>query len=172
MEDGYGWEKLFSEQMCRHFSKDFGLEIRIARSTTSTAPSVPGTAAARKRQRRSAGKVAAAVVSGDHQIDIWGNGRQRRSFMYIDDCIEGIQRMMASDVNVPLNLGSSETVTIDGLVDLVEKIAGSRQRRSYRHDAPQGVSSRSSDNTMILEHLGWQPSIPLSDGREKTYAWI
>ena len=171
-EDGYGWEKLFSEQMCRHFSKDFGLEIRVARLHNVYGPVGTWDGGREKALAAICRKVAAAVVSGDHDIDIWGDGHQRRSFMYIDDCIEGIQRIMASDVDVPLNLGSSETVTIDGLVDPVEKIAGSRRRRSYTRDAPQGVNSRSSDNTMILERLGWQPSIPLADGLEKTYAWI
>jgi len=171
-EDGYGWEKLFSERMCRHFSEDFGLQIRIARLHNVYGPFGTWDGGREKAPAAICRKVAAAVASGDHHIEIWGDGRQRRSFMYIDDCTEGIQRIMASDVDVPLNLGSSETVTIDGLVDVVQEIAGIRLRRSYRLDAPTGVNGRSSDNTMILERLGWHPSIPLGDGINKTYAWI
>jgi nucleoside-diphosphate-sugar epimerase len=171
-EDGYGWEKLFSERMCRHFSEDFGLQIRIARLHNVYGPFGTWDGGREKAPAAICRKVVAAVVSGDHHIEIWGDGRQRRSFMCIDDCIEGIQRIMASDVDVPLNLGSSETVTIDGLVDVVEEIAGIRLRRSYRLDAPTGVNGRSSDNSMILERLGWQPSIPLVAGIEKTYEWI
>src|SRR5262245_15008054 len=171
-EDGYGWEKLFSERMCRHFSEEFGLRIRVARLHNVYGPFGTWDGGREKAPAAICRKVVAAVVSGDHHIEIWGDGRQRRSFMFIGDCIEGIQRIMASDVDVPLNLGSSETVTVDELVDVVEEIAGIRLRRSYRLDAPTGVNGRSSDNTMILQRLAWQPSISLAAGIEKTYDWI
>ena len=171
-EDGYGWEKLFSERMCRHFSEDFGLQTRVARLHNVYGPHGTWDGGREKAPAAICRKVIAAKVSGDHRIEIWGDGRQGRSFTYIDDCIEGIGRLMQSDVDAPINLGSSETVTINDLVAIVEQIAGIRLERAYKLDAPKGVNGRSSDNTMILEKLGWAPSTPLRDGIEKTYAWI
>jgi GDP-D-mannose 3',5'-epimerase len=113
-----------------------------------------------------------ALVSGDHQIEIWGDGHQTRSFMYIDDCVAGSQMIMASDIAEPINLGSSELVSINGLVDIVEDIAGLRLRRNYNLGAPKGVRGRNSDNTEILARLNWEPSISLRNGLEKTYRWI
>ncbi len=117
-------------------------------------------------------KVAQAVLSGDHRIEIWGDGEQSRSFMYIDDCLHGSQMIMRGDSGEPVNLGSSELVTINQLVDMVERIAGVRCERSHRLDAPQGVRGRNSDNTLIREIHGWEPSVALLDGLEKTYAWV
>ena len=171
-EDGYGWEKLFSERMCRHFSEDFGIETRVARFHNVYGPHGTWDGGREKAPAAICRKVIEAAVSGNHRIEIWGDGRQGRSFTYIDDCTEGIARLMASEVAEPINLGSSETVTINDLVDLVEEIAGIDLERSYKLDAPKGVDGRSSDNTLILDRLGWAPSTPLRDGIAKTYAWI
>jgi len=171
-EDGYGWEKLFSDRMCRHFSEDFDLQTRVARFHNVYGPHGTWDGGREKAPAAICRKVIAAKISGDHRIQIWGDGKQVRSFTYIDDCIEGINRLMASGVGEPINLGSSETVTIGDLVDIVEEIAGVALERSYQLDAPKGVDGRSSDNTMILERLSWAPSTSLRDGIEKTYRWI
>jgi len=170
-EDGYGWEKLFSERMCRHFTEDFGLRTRVARLHNVYGPHGAWDGGREKAPAAICRKVIEAKLNGGI-IEIWGDGRQLRSFMYIDDCIEGIGRIMDSDIDTPINLGSSETVTVNGLVELVEQIADVRLERVYKLDAPKGVDNRSSDNTMIVDRLGWQPSIPLRDGLERTYAWI
>ncbi len=171
-EDGYGWEKLFSERMCRHFEEDFGLTTRVARYHNVYGPDGTWTGGREKAPAAICRKVIEAKRSGKHEINIWGDGKQTRSFMYIDDCVEGTQRLMASDVDVPINLGSSELVTINGLVDMVEDIAGVKLKRTYDLTAPKGVNGRNSDNTLIQERLGWEPSIRLRDGMEKTYRWI
>jgi nucleoside-diphosphate-sugar epimerase len=171
-EDGYGWEKLFSERMCRHFSEDYGLTTRVARYHNVYGPHGTWTGGREKAPAAICRKVAEAVVYGHNQIEIWGDGRQTRSFMYIDDCIEGTLRIMASDIEEPINLGSSQMVTIDELVDSVEEIAGVELVRRYDPRAPKGVRGRNSDNAMILERLGWEPSISLYEGLEQTYRWI
>jgi len=171
-EDGYGWEKLFSERMCRHFREDFGLETRVARFHNVYGPHGTWDGGREKAPAAICRKVIAAKLSGRHQIEIWGDGRQARSFMYIDDCIQGIDRILTSSVLEPINLGSRELVTVNQLVDLVEAIAGVRLERRYKLDAPKGVNGRNSDNTLIRSRLGWEPSTPLRDGLERTYAWI
>lgn len=171
-EDGYGWEKLFSERMCRHFSEDFGLTTRVARYHNVYGPYGTWTGGREKAPAAICRKTAEAQLSGNHEIDIWGDGEQTRSFMYVDDCVEGTLKIMASDIDEPINLGSSEMVTINGLIDIIEGIAGINVRRRYELDAPTGVRGRNSDNTMILERLGWEPSIGLRDGLEQTYRWI
>jgi nucleoside-diphosphate-sugar epimerase len=171
-EDGYGWEKLFSERMCRHFTEDFGLTTRVARYHNVYGPHGTWTGGREKAPAAICRKIAEAVVSGNHEIEIWGDGEQTRSFMYIDDCVEGTLKIMGSDIDEPINLGSSEMVTINGLVDIIEGIAGIKVRRRYDLEAPKGVRGRNSDNTMILKRLGWEPRISLHDGLEKTYAWI
>jgi nucleoside-diphosphate-sugar epimerase len=171
-EDGYGWEKLFTERMCRHFAEDFGLETRVARYHNVYGPLGTFDGGREKAPAAICRKVATAKLSGDHRIEIWGDGEQTRSFMYIDDCVDGTLRITESDVTEPLNLGSNELVTINGLVDIVEEIAGIRLERSYVLDAPQGVRGRNSDNTRIQKHLGWQPEISLADGLERTYRWV
>lgn len=171
-EDGYGWEKLFSERMCRHFTEDYGLVTRVARYHNVYGPHGTWTGGREKAPAAVCRKVAEAALSGDHRIEIWGDGRQTRSFMYIDDCLHGTRMIMDGDSAVPVNLGSSELVSINQLVDLVEQIAGIRCERRYRLDAPQGVRGRNSDNTLIRELYGWEPSIPLIDGLERTYAWV
>ncbi len=171
-EDGYGWEKLFSERMCRHFSEDFGLVTRVARFHNVYGPHGTWTGGREKAPAAICRKIARAQVSGRHEIEVWGDGEQTRSFMYIDDCIEGTLKIMSSDIDQPLNLGSDEQVTINGLVDTVEEIAGITVDRHYQLDAPKGVRGRNSDNTMILDRLGWEPSMSLREGLEHTYRWI
>jgi nucleoside-diphosphate-sugar epimerase len=171
-EDGYGWEKLFSERMCRHFMEDFGLPVRVARYHNVYGPQGCWTGGREKAPAAICRKVAEAELSGRHEIEIWGDGEQTRSFMYVDDCVYGTKAIMRSGVDAPINLGSEEIVTINQLVDLVEEIAGIRVERNYNTDAPKGVRGRSSDNTMIRDRLGWEPSIRLADGLEWTYAWI
>ena len=171
-EDGYGWEKLFSERMCCHFSEDFGLKTRVARYHNVYGPNGTYEGGREKAPAAICRKVAQAKLSGTNEIEIWGDGQQRRSFMYIDDCLRGTELLMWSDVEEPLNIGSAELVSIDELVDLVEHIAGVKLNRRYKLDAPQGVRGRNSDNTLIRERLGWEPSISLREGLEETYRWV
>jgi GDP-D-mannose 3', 5'-epimerase len=171
-EDGYGWEKLFSERMCRHFREDFGLYTRVARFHNVYGPWGTWSGGREKAPAAICRKAIEAKLTGKHEIEIWGTGNQTRSFMYIDDCLEGVQKIMKSEILGPINLGSSEAVSINQLVDLVEGIAGIHLERKYDLDAPQGVNGRNSDNTLIRKYLNWEPSIPLQAGLEKTYAWI
>jgi GDP-D-mannose 3', 5'-epimerase len=171
-EDGYGWEKLFSERMCRHFREDFGLHTRVARFHNVYGPYGTWEGGREKAPAAVIRKVIHAKETGDHTIEIWGNGKQTRSFMYIDDCIKGILAIMHSDILEPINLGSNELTTINGLVDIVEDIAGVKLERKYNLSAPKGVNGRNSDNTKIMEYLGWEPGIRLRDGMAKTYDWI
>jgi GDP-D-mannose 3',5'-epimerase len=171
-EDGYGWEKLFSERMCRHFRDDYGIATRVARYHNVYGPNGTWSGGREKAPAAICRKVIQAKLSGEHNIEIWGDGGQTRSFMYIDDCLQGTQAIMNSDILEPINLGSDELVTINGLVDIVENIAGIKLKRNYKLDAPRGVNGRNSDNTLIKKHLGWAPGIKLRAGLEKTYAWI
>jgi GDP-D-mannose 3', 5'-epimerase len=171
-EDGYGWEKLFSERMCRHFREDFGMYTRIARYHNVYGPEGTWQGGREKAPAAICRKVADAKLSGSNQIEIWGDGEQTRSFMYIDDCVYGSKAIFDSDIIEPINLGSSEMVSINQLVDIVEAIAGVSLERRYDLSAPKGVRGRNSDNTMIQQRLGWEPSISLREGLEKTYAWI
>jgi GDP-D-mannose 3',5'-epimerase len=171
-EDGYGWEKLFSERMCRHFREDFGLTTRVARYHNVYGPWGTWEGGREKAPAAICRKVLEAKLSGSNAITIWGSGEQTRSFMYIDDCIRGTQSIMASNIEDPINLGSSELVTINQLVDVVEEIAAVRLQRSYDLSAPKGVNGRNSDNTRIRALLGWEPSIPLREGLRRTYVWI
>ena len=171
-EDGYGWEKLFTERMCRHFEEDFGLTTRVARYHNVYGPNGTWTGGREKAPAAVCRKIATAAITGDHQIEIWGDGEQTRSFMYIDDCVQGSQMILKGDSNEPVNLGSDELVSINQLVDIVEGIAGIKTTRNYKLDAPQGVRGRNSDNTLIKEIYGWAPSITLADGLAKTYAWV
>jgi GDP-D-mannose 3',5'-epimerase len=171
-EDGYGWEKLFSERMCRHFQEDYGLQTRVARFHNVYGPFGTWDGGREKAPAAVCRKVIHADNTGDHSIEIWGDGKQTRSFMYIDDCIEGIDRIMHSEIEQPVNLGSNELVTINQLVGIVEEIVGVELARTYNLDAPKGVNGRNSDNTLIQELLGWAPSIRLMDGMRKTHDWI
>jgi nucleoside-diphosphate-sugar epimerase len=171
-EDGYGWEKLFSERMCRHFEEDYGLESRVARYHNVYGPLGTWTGGREKAPAAICRKVIEAKHSGSNQIEIWGDGKQTRSFMYIDDCTLGTRMIAESDIREPLNLGSDELVTINQLVDIVEEIAGVKLKRNYNLGAPKGVNGRNSDNTLIQEKLNWAPSIRLREGLALTYAWI
>ena len=171
-EDGYGWEKLFSERMCRHFWEDFGLETRVGRYHNVYGPQGTYDGGREKAPAAICRKVIRAKFTGDPRIVIWGDGTQTRSFTYISDCLEGTRRLMESDVRTPLNIGSGEMISINQLVDLVEGIAGVRLIREYDTDAPKGVAGRNSDNSRIRQCLGWEPSTPLLVGLETTYRWI
>jgi len=171
-EDGYGWEKLFSERMCRHFREDFGLQTRMARYHNVYGPHGTYDGGREKAPAAICRKVINAKLSGNYSIEIWGDGHQTRSFQYISDCLYGTQRIMWSDITDAINLGSSELVSINQLVDIVEKIAGLKLKRSYNLKAPKGVNGRNSDNTLIHKLLGWEPDTKLRDGLEKTYRWI
>ncbi len=171
-EDGYGWEKLFSERMCRHFREDFGMHTRVARFHNVYGPHGTWDGGREKAPAALCRKIIQAKDTGDRNIEIWGDGEQTRSFMYIDDCIEGILRIMDSDIGEPINLGSDELVTINGLAKIIADIAGIEVGRRYNLDAPKGVNGRNSDNSMILDLLGWAPSTKLREGLVPTYAWI
>jgi nucleoside-diphosphate-sugar epimerase len=171
-EDGYGWEKLFSERMLRHFSEDFGIETRAARYHNVYGPHGTYDGGREKAPAAICRKVALAKLSSSDEIEIWGDGEQTRSFTYIDDCVEGTLRLTDSSCSEPVNIGSSELVTINELVSLCEEIAGVRLRRRYLADAPQGVRGRNSDNTRVRAELGWEPSISLRDGMAATFEWI
>jgi GDP-D-mannose 3', 5'-epimerase len=171
-EDGYGWEKLFSERMCRHFMEDYGISVRVPRFHNVYGPFGTYAGGREKAPAAVCRKVIEAQLDGTGEIEIWGDGMQTRSFTYIDDTIEGLFRIMESEFSDPINLGSSQLVTINGLVDIVESIAGVKLERKHNLSAPQGVRGRNSDNTLILEQLGWEPSISLEAGLAKTYEWI
>ena len=171
-EDGYGWEKLFSERMCRHFREDFGIVTRYARYHNVYGPHGTWDGGREKAPAAICRKVIQAKLSGKHEIEIWGDGEQTRSFMYIDDCTHGTWTILNSGIEDAINLGSSEMVSINQLVDIVEDIAGIRLKRNYKLDAPKGVRGRNSDNTLIRKLLGWEPSISLRTGLEATYRWI
>ena len=171
-EDGYGWEKLFSERMCRHFREDFGLETRIARYHNVYGPHGTYSGGREKAPAAICRKVIEAKLSGNREIEIWGDGHQTRSFMWIDHCIKGTQMIMDGDFVEPLNLGSGELVSINQLVDIVEEIGGVKLKRSYNLKAPKGVNGRNSDNTLIQQIFNWEPATKLRDGLERTYRWI
>ena len=171
-DDGYGWEKLFSERMCRHFTEDFGLATRVARYHSVYGPCGTYAGGREKAPAALCRKVVQAQLSGSGEIEIWGDGEQTRSFTYVDDCVEGTYRLTASDVPEPMNIGSDQRVTINQLVDTIEAIAGVKLKRRYKPGAPRGVRGRNSDNTLIMRRLGWAPSISLENGIRPTYAWI
>lgn len=171
-EDGYGWEKLFGERMHRHFSEDYGLETRVARYHNVYGPHGTWTGGREKAPAALSRKVAEAVLTGSHVIDVWGDGEQSRSFTYVDDAIEGTIRLMRSDVREPLNVGSSELVTVNQVIRLLEVLAGQTVERRYVLDAPKGVRGRNSDNTLIRKHLDWEPMTPLSEGLVPTFEWV
>jgi GDP-D-mannose 3',5'-epimerase len=171
-EDGYGWEKLFSERMCRHFSEDYGLYTRVARFHNVYGPWGTWYGGREKAPAAICRKVIEAKISGKHEIEIWGSGNQTRSFMFIDDCVKGIDLIMHSQIQQPINLGSSEAVTINQLVDIAEGIAGIKLKRNYDLSAPKGVNGRNSDNTLIKKYLNWEPNTSLRNGLEATYRWI
>ena len=171
-EDGYGWEKLFSERMCRHFREDYGLYTRVARFHNVYGPLGTWDGGREKAPAAMCRKVIDAKENGKEEIEIWGDGKQTRSFMYIDDCLHGILAIMDSDILEPINLGSDELITIDDLARMVEEIAGVKLEHNHNLSAPKGVNGRNSDNRLIQKYLGWAPGIRLREGMEKTYDWI
>jgi nucleoside-diphosphate-sugar epimerase len=171
-EDGYGWEKLFSERMCRHYREDFGITTRVARYHNVYGPWGTFDGGREKAPAAICRKVIQAKLSGKHDIEIWGTGEQTRSFMYITDCVFGTQMLTNSDFIEPINIGSAEMVSINQLVDMAEDIAGIKLQRNYKLDAPKGVNGRSSDNTLIKQVFNWEPATRLRDGLETTYRWI
>jgi GDP-D-mannose 3',5'-epimerase len=171
-EDGYGWEKLFTERMCRHFREEYGLRTRVARYHNVYGPNGTWFGGREKAPAAICRKVIEAKMKGHTEIPVWGDGTQTRSFMYIDDCLKGTQMIMDSEIIDPINLGSSEMVTINQLIEIAEDIAGIKLKRVYDLTAPKGVTGRNSDNTMIKKLLHWEPSISLREGLEKTYRWI
>ena len=171
-EDGYGWEKLFSERMCRHFKEDFGLETRVVRYHNVYGPLGTYDGGREKAPAAICRKIVLAKKNNIDTIDVWGDGEQTRSFMYIDDCLDGTQKIFNSDINDVLNLGSDEQVSINQMIEIIEKIANKKVKKKYQLDKPKGVRGRSSDNTKISKELNWAPSITLQNGLEKTYKWI
>jgi nucleoside-diphosphate-sugar epimerase len=171
-EDGYGWEKLFSERMARHFREDYGLETRVARYHNVYGPEGTFEGGREKAPAALSRKIAQAKLSGDHTIEVWGDGEQSRSFMYIDDCVRGTREILAGENTEPVNLGSAELVTINQMIGILEDIAGIEVTKNHDLTAPQGVRGRNSDNTMFRSIYGWEPSISLATGLEATYRWI
>ena len=171
-EDGYGWEKLFSERMCRHFTEDFGLETRVLRYHNVYGPLGTYDGGREKAPAALSRKIALAKIDNQKEIEVWGDGEQTRSFMYIDDCVEGTKKIFNSELTDVYNLGSDEQVSINQMIGIIEKIADYKVKRKYLLDKPKGVRGRSSDNSKIKSDLNWAPSISLVDGLSKTYKWI
>lgn len=169
-EPGYGWEKLFSEHLHECHRIDYGMDVRVARFHNIYGPHTEYEGGREKAPAALCRKVALAGPGG--LIDVWGVGSQVRSFCYVDDCVEGVMRLMDSNITEPLNIGSSESVTIDQLIDIIEEAAGYPVHRNYDLSAAQGVAGRNSDNTMIKLLLGWEPSTPLAEGIQKTFRWV
>ena len=169
-EPGYGWEKLFAEELCRYYKKDYGFETRIVRFHNVYGPL--GTYEGGKEKAPAAISRKVALAEDGGEIEVWGDGEQTRSFMYVDDCIEGLVRLMASNFAEPLNLGTDRLVTINQLIDLVSNIAGKRLQKRHDLSKPQGVRGRNSDNALLNRVLGWEPSITLEEGLKTTYRWI
>ncbi len=170
-QDAYGWEKLVSERLCHHYHEDFGLETRIARFHNIFGPLGTWDGGREKAPAAISRKVAHAKLSGKNEIEIWGDGEATRSFCYIDDCVEGIMRIMDSDYREPLNLGQDRAISVRGLVDMIASIAGVNITVK-NIDGPQGVRGRNSDNTLAKQILKWEPKVSLEEGLAKTYAWI
>lgn len=172
-EDGYGWEKLFGERMCRHFHEDFGIAMRVGRFHMIFGQHGSWTGGREKVPAAFCRKVATAKLTGAREIEVWGDGEQVRSGLFVADAVDAIQAVMASGHPDPLNIGSEETFTVNELLTLIEGIAGTRPlERVYNLDAPQGVRARCSDNTLVRQVAGWEPSVPLIDGLEQTYRWV
>jgi nucleoside-diphosphate-sugar epimerase len=169
-EKGYGWEKLWAELLCQYYREDYGLDTRIVRFHNVYGPL--GTYEGGKEKAPAAISRKVALLESGDEIEVWGDGQQTRSFMYVDDCVEGLIRLMASSYVDPLNLGTEELISIDGLVDLVSNIAGKKLIKRHDLDKPQGVRGRNSDNSRLRQVLGWEPSISLEQGLKVTYEWI
>ena len=171
-EDGYGWEKLFSERMCRHFNEDFGLDTKVVRYHNVYGPLGTFDGGREKAPAAICRKIINAKIKKEKSIDVWGDGNQTRSFMYIDDCIRGTMQVFKSKYNIPFNVGSEEQVSINQLIDCVENIAKYKVTKNYLLDKPKGVRGRSSDNSLIRSKIGWDNVTTLKDGIEKTFDWI
>lgn len=169
-EPGYGWEKLFTEKLCEYYAHDYGFETRTVRFHNVYGPLGTYDGGREKSPAAISRKIALAEDGGE--IEVWGDGKQTRSYMYVDDCVEGLIRLMASDFREPLNLGTDELISINGLVDLIAGIAGKKIRKRHDLTKAQGVRGRNSDNSLLRRVLGWEPSISLREGLEKTYPWI
>jgi|TARA_B110000977_G_scaffold56560_1_gene76879 GDP-D-mannose 3', 5'-epimerase len=171
-EDGYGWEKLFSERMCRHFSEDFGIQTRVVRYHNVYGPMGTYDGGREKAPAAICRKIALAKIANNKKIEVWGDGEQTRSFMFIDDCIKGTEKIFNSNHGDIFNLGSSEQVSINQMINIIENIAGWKVEREYLLDKPKGVRGRSSDNTKILSTFDWEPKTTLKEGLSRTYKWI
>ena len=171
-EDGYGWEKLFSERMCRHFLEDYGLDVKVARYHNIFGPNGTYDGGREKAPAALCRKIINSIISNNDSIDVWGDGKQTRSFLYIDDCIEATLKLFHSEHHGPINIGSEEKVSINEMIDKIEKIADKKVKKNYQLDKPKGVRGRNSDNTLIRSQLNWEPKFSLYQGLEKTYKWI
>ena len=171
-EDGYGWEKLFSERMCRHFTEDFGLPTRVLRYHNVYGPLGTFDGGREKAPAALCRKIINAKINNINEIEVWGDGQQTRSFMYIDDCLIGTQKIFNSETSEVFNLGSSEQVSINQMIEIIEEISDYKVNKKYLLDKPKGVRGRSSDNSMLKSQFAWEPSVSLKDGLEKTYKWI
>jgi nucleoside-diphosphate-sugar epimerase len=171
-EDGYGWEKLFSERMCRHFTEDYGLETRVARFHNIYGPMGTFDGGREKAPAAICRKVIEAKINNREIIDVWGDGTQTRSFLYIDDCLDAVLKLFHSNFSDPINIGSDEKVTINQLLEIAENLSGKKFKRNYQLDKPQGVKGRSSNNELIKAKLNWDYKYSLNEGIKKTYQWI
>jgi len=171
-EDGYGWEKLFSERMCRHFTEDYGLETRVARFHNIYGPMGTFDGGREKAPAAICRKVIEAKINNNNNIDVWGDGTQTRSFLFIDDCVDAVLKLFFSDYNNPINIGSDEKVTINELISIAENLSGKKFEKNYQLDKPQGVRGRSSNNDLIKKTLNWNYKYSLEEGIKKTYNWI
>ena len=171
-EDGYGWEKLFSERMCRHFTEDFNLETRVARYHNVYGPLGTYDGGREKAPAALCRKIIDAKINSKNEIEVWGDGEQTRSFMYIDDCLIGTKKLFSSNNSDVFNIGSEEQVSINQMIEIIEEIAGISLKKNYLLDKPLGVRGRSSDNTLAREKINWDTQISLKNGLEKTYRWI
>ena len=171
-EDGYGWEKLFSERMCRHFFEDYGLDVKVARYHNIYGPNGTYDGGREKAPAALCRKIIYSIIKNQDKIDVWGDGKQTRSFLYIDDCIEATLKLFNSKFHGPINIGSEEKVSINEMIDKIEKISNKKVKRNYQLDKPKGVRGRNSDNTIIRKQLNWEPKFSLYQGLEKTYEWI
>ena len=172
-EDGYGWEKLFSERMCRHFMEDYGIEVRIARYHNIYGPFGTYDGGREKAPAALCRKIYNAKKNDDTSIAVWGDGKQTRTFLYVDDCIEGTLRLFESNYSDPVNIGSDEQVSINQMIEILEEIAGIKKlEKQYQLDKPKGVRGRSSNNDLVRKVLNWSYKIKLKIGLEKTYNWI
>ncbi len=171
-EDGYGWEKLFSERMCRHFTEDFGLQTRVVRYHNIYGPFGTFDGGREKAPAALCRKIILAKKNNNKRIDVWGDGEQTRSFLYIDDCIKGTLDVFESDKQEVFNIGSEEQVSINQMIEIIEEIADYKVEKNYQLDKPKGVRGRSSDNSLVNKKIGWKPNLTLKEGLIKTYNWI